>query len=644
MIRIRLQPLSAVLLALLAASACASEPATPGDPAALVARAESLQDSDDRAALALVEQALANPRFDGVGRSKAVALRCWLTVSVASDKVETVAATDLREVERSGDAKAASELHACRGYARAQGNDLARAAQDYEAAFAAGRRAHDAGAVAQASVLRGELRYLIGDTANALVDLQLAYKLQQQRGNTVRANYALNAIANLYADEHVGEYDKALAYYRQLLAAHQAAHKAGEESTAWFNIASTLDHKGDLKGAVEAYHKSLDIELARGDPDQIADVQRALGVSLVKLGRMDAAMPLFGQAIARYGFAKDEQGIAATRLSRAVALRKLGRLADANADFAAARDYFTRKPNPRFLEKIEAEQAQAYAAAGDWQHAYAALAAQIAHRDELAARLKQEATTRLRVAFDTEKTESENRALEQSNALKEQALGSARRIGSLQRAVTALSIAISLLLAWMIVRARRTARRMRTLALTDELTRLPNRRHVFDIASRASDAAHEVSAPWCVLALDIDHFKSINDRFGHDAGDKVLVRVAKACADAVRRHDVVGRIGGEEFLVVLPRSGLKEACDVAERIRKSVEALVHDDIEPGLRTTISIGAAQSRPDDKGVGSLAKRADECLYAAKTSGRNRVVAENSPAVAVLAAKVAEPAGHA
>ncbi len=608
----------------MAAAAGAWQAATPeSTPSQLIARAESLQDKDDVAALAIVRKALVHPRIEPPERARGIALRCWLTVSVAIDDVPALATSDLGEAERMGDAKAISELRACRGYAREQANDLANAAQDYEVALAMGRRAEDSAAIAQASVLRGELRYLIGDTANALTDLQFAYRLQKQRGNQTRARYALNAIANLYADEHVGEYDKAIDYYRQLLAAHQANRDIGEESTTWFNIASTLDHKGDLKGALVAYGKSLEIELRRGDQDEIASVRRALGVALVKLGRMDEAMPLFDQAVAQFRGTNDDEGVAAARLSRAVALRKLGRLPAANEDLAAARDYFTRHANPRFLEKIESERALAYAAAYDWQRAYAASVAQIAHRDELAARLKQETTTRMRVAFDTEKTENENRTLEQINAQSAQSLEASRRIESLQRIAILLGIGISLLLVWMIARAMRTSRRMRALALTDELTRLPNRRHVFEIADRASGAAHETSAPWCVLALDIDHFKSINDRFGHDAGDKVLVCVAKACGAAVREHDVVGRIGGEEFLVVLPRTRLAEACEVGERIRQAVEALAHNDIQPGLRVTISIGAAQSQPGDKGVGSLAKRADDCLYAAKTSGRNRVV---------------------
>ncbi len=610
------------LLLILSVPALASAASAPTPPGQWVARAQALQNHDDPAALKLVEQALADDRLQGGERAQALGLRCWLTASTAIGKVEAMATRDLPVVEGIGDAKALSDLHACRGYAREDRHDLAAAARDYEDAFVAGKRAGDPGAIAQAAVFRGEVRYVLGDTANALADLQLAWRLQKQRGDAKRANYALNAIANLYADTRVGEFDKALLIYRQLLAVHEAARDQGEIATAWFNIAATLDLKGDHAGAVDAFGKALDLQVRQGDPGQIAETRRALGVSLVKLGKGAQALGLFDQAIAGFQSAKDVDGVADARLSRAIGLRHLGRLADANADFAFARDYFTRQGNLRYLDKLEGEQALAYADAKDWQHAYAALAAQVGYREELAARLKRETTTRMRVAFDTARTEAENQALAKQNALKQQALDAARRNEALQQVVIALVTVLVLLLAWTIVRTLRNARRLRELALTDELTHLPNRRHVFDIAHRTADAAHEVAAPWSVLALDIDHFKAINDRFGHDAGDKVLTRVAAACAGAVRKHDVVGRIGGEEFLVVLPRSGLKEACEVGERIRVAVQALVHDDIQHGLKTTISIGAAQSRPGDKGVGTLAKRADACLYAAKEGGRNRV----------------------
>jgi diguanylate cyclase (GGDEF)-like protein len=162
---------------------------------------------------------------------------------------------------------------------------------------------------------------------------------------------------------------------------------------------------------------------------------------------------------------------------------------------------------------------------------------------------------------------------------------------------------------------------MRDLALTDELTKLPNRRHVLTFADEQLKTARAGGKGFAVLALDIDHFKRINDTYGHDAGDVVLKRVADVCRRALRSHDRMGRIGGEEFLVVLPESDATTAAEVAERLRSAVEQIAFDDIAPNLHITISIGVTEWKSADD-FSSIVKRADDSLYRAKEGGRNRV----------------------
>ena len=110
---------------------------------------------------------------------------------------------------------------------------------------------------------------------------------------------------------------------------------------------------------------------------------------------------------------------------------------------------------------------------------------------------------------------------------------------------------------------------------------------------------------------------------GHPAGDRVLREVARTCADALRDGDLLGRIGGEEFLAVLPRTLIDHAVDVAERLRRRVETLEFPGLPGSLRVSISIGVAQALPHDRDIGALIERADAALYRAKAMGRNRVV---------------------
>lgn len=157
--------------------------------------------------------------------------------------------------------------------------------------------------------------------------------------------------------------------------------------------------------------------------------------------------------------------------------------------------------------------------------------------------------------------------------------------------------------------------------MTDPLTRLLNRRGVASEISRLMSTRQ----PFAVLALDLDHFKRVNDTFGHASGDQVLVALADIMRDSVRTEDAGCRVGGEEFLVLMPGASAEAARGVAERIRQATEA--HR--MPGQvgHVTVSIGTARWPDDGSDPGAVLKCADQALYLAKTSGRNKVVVWNA-----------------
>lgn len=183
-------------------------------------------------------------------------------------------------------------------------------------------------------------------------------------------------------------------------------------------------------------------------------------------------------------------------------------------------------------------------------------------------------------------------------------------------------------------RLRENYRRSLSLALTDELTGLYNRRYVLahleELVAR-SDVYGDNAA---VMMIDIDHFKGVNDRHGHQAGDDVLRQLAARALRGMRNVDLVARLGGEEFLVVMPETNLPAAVVAAERLRHSVaaEPFLLQGSGTVLPVTVSIGVAVLAESSDSVEALLKRADEALYAAKNGGRNRVVTE--PAIAKLA----------
>ena len=137
------------------------------------------------------------------------------------------------------------------------------------------------------------------------------------------------------------------------------------------------------------------------------------------------------------------------------------------------------------------------------------------------------------------------------------------------------------------------------------------------------ERARRSGRPLSLIMLDIDHFKQINDAYGHLFGDTVLKRIASRIKESLRKHDLVGRVGGEEFLVICPESGSEEAVLVAERIRRIVHAKAIGDGMAEVSVTLSAGVGIRDEDDKNADTLFSRADTALYKAKEEGRNRVV---------------------
>lgn len=176
-----------------------------------------------------------------------------------------------------------------------------------------------------------------------------------------------------------------------------------------------------------------------------------------------------------------------------------------------------------------------------------------------------------------------------------------------------------------VAQRRKLEEELRRLATVDQLTAVFTRRHFFELARREIDRRARSGQPIGVLVVDIDHFKAINDGRGHAGGDAALAHFGALLRDSVRQVDIVGRIGGEEFAVILPGAGPERAAAIAERLRQVVETTpVPLDGEP-LRLTVSIGVTSFADGDDVIEKALARADEALYRAKREGRNRVVVE-------------------
>ncbi len=610
-----------------------AQPAKPRVPrvvdvGALLAEAKSLENKDPARAFALAQRATDAARDSGDPALLRAArnVLCNATAAIDAGAALPIAEAGLRAARKAGDARSSADFLNCRGYALYLLGKPGEAAIEFENAVAsaqsAGNETGDKEVLADALVLRGESRHYYGRYDDAIADLDRAYALNVAIGRKSGQRYTLNAIANVYSDENVGEYDKAIGYYRQLLKENEAAGLKGEVATSLFNVASAREMKGEFDAALQDYRRALEIDTASGDRASVAEGERSIGALLVKQGKASEALPWIERALEHFTASGDVESTARTRITRAKALHAVGRLYEAVSDLEFAERHFRAQNNPRYLAKVHETMAEVRADGGEWRKAYAASVAYRQAQALLEKRAREEQTSRLRVQFDSAKKEQENRALLIENAHRGEALRNAERVRSLQRLFIILGAAFFTLLAAMALQLVNKSRRLRRLAMTDELTGMPNRRKIIDFLGRELATAQYSGERLSVIAFDVDHFKRINDLYGHHVGDRVLCAIADAVSRELPGNARVGRMGGEEFLIVLPGTVAARARDVAEAVRNAVRSAKYDGFADAERVTVSLGVAEAAHDDD-LEMLLRRADGAMYRAKGEGRDRNV---------------------
>ncbi|OMH28390.1 diguanylate cyclase [Motiliproteus sp. MSK22-1] len=164
---------------------------------------------------------------------------------------------------------------------------------------------------------------------------------------------------------------------------------------------------------------------------------------------------------------------------------------------------------------------------------------------------------------------------------------------------------------------------LQELAISDPLTNVFNRRYFWELVEKELNRARRYNASLSILLLDADHFKQINDTYGHACGDTALCELCNLCREMIRETDIIGRIGGEEFAICLPQTAQEDADALAERIRQAIESSTLESAGQKVTYTVSIGVTELSASDLTADDIIARADSALYSAKAQGRNQVI---------------------
>lgn len=547
---------------------------------------------------------------------------CILGLDASPEEGIAYADKGIADARRLGDVGAEVNFHFCRGSNQEALTTPRDALADYDAGIALARKNENQRLVADGLTWRGSVQSLLGEHALALVDFLEAQKFYATSGAPVESEDNLFNIAVAY--RRLGEQTQAREYLEKLLVQGEQRHDRAQQLAAHMELGFLESDVGNQPAAEKHLRKALALAHAVDSRSRGASIHLGLAQVDNLQGRYREALEELARA--RPGFARmgDRSNRDMMLLQTAEAHAGLGQHAVAIGEYAEAEKLLQESGNLRYLAELLDARSRSYQALNRLDLEVADLRRLVKVREALDRKAHSDNATLMNYQFQTARREQENRQLAADRALKEQQLQSLERVRRWQRLALVLGGVLIVLLLWLALRQFRRSRKLHRMAMTDPLTGIANRRHIEQLARRALDHANANGEPLCVLVLDVDHFKAVNDAFGHAVGDQVLVRVAHACKQALRRFDLLGRLGGEEFLVVLPDTTMEVGLQIAERLRRKVESLPLANLAPGLQITASVGAALADHEVDDMAELVRRADNAMYRAKDAGRNRVEA--------------------
>jgi diguanylate cyclase (GGDEF)-like protein len=473
---------------------------------------------------------------------------------------------------------------------------------------------------------RGWLNFRDGNPDQALDDLLRAYALLRRHASREEAMVAAGRLS--MAQFSVRDYPQALALVDETIAFFR-------EQNAQIRLATALDRRtailmaaGRLDEASMAAEEALRIHQGMGDRVGTGLSQMRMCGVLIQRNSLKEAGTWCDRAELTLSQTSgmDDNDYRTLAALRGRLFLALGRSKDAVAQFDRAIAPGGAQPADDIAELYELR-SRAHAAVGNYPAAFN-------DQGEFLRRMREQGTldrirevAQLRVQFENDQEKQKIALLEKDKKLAEERLNSQTRTTQLVAIAGLTGLVTAFFLGYALLSNRRHRAELIRLAERDELTGLLNRRAIVRKAVEFLSRARESRGTLVIGLIDLDHFKSINDRFGHAVGDQLLQRLAASLRSALHTREVFGRYGGEEFLVLFPDTTMDQARQSAERLRTALRDQHMRVDEQDVTVTLSLGLASYESGDVLFDQVARRADIALYVAKTQGRDRVEVYNS-----------------
>ncbi len=470
-------------------------------------------------------------------------------------------------------------------------------------------------------ILRSFIAYRVGDSINALQDLHKAYPISSKyEFEQVNAEILLN-IGGLHQGRN--EHNIALEYLNKaLLKFEQQENQERSFLTQLLRMTSLLANKRTLDAAtllmeIKPYFMKTQYQGLASYYLQFKGEVESLQ------GKAESSIESYETAL-QVSSSNNLMQIASLHLLLSKSYASLKNMSLAIDHMVKAFSVASKaRPSFYFYQTLQLHRANLLEQLEEFEAAYRVTQNLI---EDNASKPIEDLQTMLNMHanFQLNIQKQENQLLKENNRMQAVQLENKKTLNQFYFVLVGLLFSISILLLLLFLRSRKHQKALEQITHTDGLTQLYSRSRVLELLTHHKELFDRNHLRFCVAIIDLDYFKKINDTHGHVTGDKVLKKFGEICKNTLRKTDIVGRIGGEEFLLILPDTTINNAKDVCNMLNRKLPDIGLE-LELSIKTTASIGLVSPSKNEETM-DIVKRADKCLYEAKESGRNNIVLEN------------------
>ena len=475
-------------------------------------------------------------------------------------------------------------------------------------------------------ITRGLLEHRLDREDLAIVTLTQAYRASI--APAVTEPHIMSADYLSLVMRSMGDYSQALTLNQEKIDWDTEHDATMNLSVSRFMRGQILKLMGNYNAAIIEFTQARKLSISLSDSQGIAFADQRICEAHIELSELQPAERECAGALRRFSIASSADSVKETQALQARIALGSGHPERALAILNKVLDHNGADMPPRHVASIYHWRARANAALHNYRDAYGDLQEYVSRYTAANDAERNRQAGALRARFETDREVERNASLQRELAVsQEQSHRQAQQL-RWNAVVVLLGVVVITLLVYFLFTTRRYRQQLVTLASQDALTGLSNRRRTAELAAAALQAAADTHQPLTLAVIDMDHFKVINDRCGHATGDFVLKEFARAGREALRESDILGRWGGEEFLLVMPDTPLDLALSSLERLRTLVFGIPLPAVAGELRVSISAGLATNEGGARSLDELIARADAALYIAKNEGRDlvRVAEEN------------------